>query len=277
MAADVGPGDTLEELVSPLTRSVLAKAKVGGFVLAAVVLGTGTAQAVVSLPSSDAADEPVSVVDDGTQDPTDTDGTVDDGTVDDGTVDDGTVDDGTVDDGTVDPCADPSDTDGTVDDGTDEPGVDPCDPADTDQGTDEGTEDGTPDVTEADLACALAVNHGAYVSWVAHTTPSGPGHGAAVSEAAHSDCGKKGAIVPDTSGTEDDAAASTAVVDSGQAKAHGNGNGHGYGHTKDKHATGAAATGHGKPDHAGSGSSGHGNGYGRSQEKIKDKTHGPKK
>ena len=38
--------------------------------------------------------------------------------------------------------------------------------------------------------CADADNHGEYVSGVAHDTPSGPDKGAAVSEAAQSDCGK---------------------------------------------------------------------------------------
>ena len=33
-------------------------------------------------------------------------------------------------------------------------------------------------------------NHGACVSAAAHDTPPGPGHGAAVSKVAHSDCGK---------------------------------------------------------------------------------------
>ena len=39
-------------------------------------------------------------------------------------------------------------------------------------------------------ACADAVNHGAYVSFVAHATKGTPDHGALVSAAAQSDCGK---------------------------------------------------------------------------------------
>jgi len=130
------------------------------------------------------------------------------------------------------------------------------------------------DGLEADLSCALAVNHGAYVPWVAHTTPPGPGHGAAVSAAAHSDCGKKGAVLPDTSGTADDEAAPLAGTASPQTKGHGNGKGHGYG--QDKGTTGAAGAGHGKPDHAASGSTGHGHAYGQTKDKTKTKEHGPK-
>ena len=41
------------------------------------------------------------------------------------------------------------------------------------------------------VACEDATSHGEYVSSVAKSTPPGPGHGEAVSEAAKSDCGKK--------------------------------------------------------------------------------------
>ena len=40
------------------------------------------------------------------------------------------------------------------------------------------------------VACDQARTHGEYVSSIARTTPSGPGKGAIVSEAARSDCGK---------------------------------------------------------------------------------------
>jgi hypothetical protein len=42
----------------------------------------------------------------------------------------------------------------------------------------------------APVACSDAKNHGQYVSGVARSVEPGPGHGAAVREAARSDCGK---------------------------------------------------------------------------------------
>ena len=47
-----------------------------------------------------------------------------------------------------------------------------------------------PPVLYDPAACADAVNHGAYVSYVAHATKGTPDHGALVSAAAQSDCGK---------------------------------------------------------------------------------------
>ena len=46
-------------------------------------------------------------------------------------------------------------------------------------------------VVDEPIACEDATSHGEYVSSVAKSTPPGPGHGEAVSEAAKSDCGKK--------------------------------------------------------------------------------------
>jgi hypothetical protein len=53
-------------------------------------------------------------------------------------------------------------------------------------------------------------NHGEYVSWVAHHTPKGKGHGKAVSEAARSDIGKKSS---DTSDTESETETETEAND----------------------------------------------------------------
>lgn len=83
----------------------------------------------------------------------------------------------------------------------------------TDDATDDAATDDAAalDTTEQDdpatvVSCEDAANHGEYVSSVAHATPPGPGHGVAVREAAHSDCGKA-----DT--TNDDATADDAVSD----------------------------------------------------------------
>ena len=46
------------------------------------------------------------------------------------------------------------------------------------------------DATDTSIVCADG-NHGMTVSSVAHATPPGPGHGEAVSAAAHSDFGKR--------------------------------------------------------------------------------------
>ena len=60
-----------------------------------------------------------------------------------------------------------------------------------DQGQDEG-QDATsmPSADEVAAQCDAATTHGEFVSWVARSFPTGPGHGLAVREAAQSDCGK---------------------------------------------------------------------------------------
>ena len=69
----------------------------------------------------------------------------------------------------------------------------PTDPTDDPSPSDEPTETEEPAPTDEPIACEDARNHGEYVSSVAKSVPPGPGHGAAVSEAARSDCGKKNA------------------------------------------------------------------------------------
>ena len=60
-------------------------------------------------------------------------------------------------------------------------------PPDTgDQNENDGEAGGQqPPPQQGECNAATAANHGAYVSCVAHTTPKGPGHGKAVSAAAH--------------------------------------------------------------------------------------------
>jgi len=206
--------------ITPLVGQVLAKARIVGLVAAAVVLTAGTAQAVVASGDPTPVGDEVVVVDE---------------------------------------PVDPATTGGedqipVVDE--DPPVVveEPTDPATT------GGEDQIPVVDEdppvvveepTDAACTDAVNHGAYVSSVAHATPSGPGKGAIVSAAAHSDCGKPGAAVADNPTGEDplpvvDESSSTttttkthepggtSVVGHGQGheKTHGPNTTHGKGHVK---------------------------------------------
>ena len=190
----------------PTLSAVLGKAKVGGLVLAATVLVAGTAEAATG--SDLFGDDPAPVVqEDGTTDPV-TDPCVtppDDGS------------DPVVEEPVDGDPADVTGTDEPVTEPTDDGTVDPCEePVDdgTDDGTDEGTDDDGTDEQPVDEACATARNHGEYVSGVAHETPPGPGHGAAVSEAARSDCGKKGA----SDGGDDDGADATAKdTDGGSA------------------------------------------------------------
>ena len=69
-------------------------------------------------------------------------------------------------------------------------------------------------------ACTSAANHGEFVSGVARATPRGPGHGAVVSDAAQSDCGKHGG---DDVGDVDDETTDT-TVESSSGRGSGNGN-----------------------------------------------------
>ena len=61
-----------------------------------------------------------------------------------------------------------------------------------------------PEPSDEPVACEDARNHGEYVSSVAKSVPPGPGHGAAVSEAARSDCGKKNASDSEGASETDD-------------------------------------------------------------------------
>ena len=118
-----------------------------------------------------------------------------------------------------------------------------------------------PDVAAAiAAACLAATHHGEYVSFVAHATQGLPDHGALVSAAAQSDCGK----VPPAPTTEAPATASesgstvthgkgaakreekataraskreakTAATAHGKAATHGKSGTHGKGHTKHSH------------------------------------------
>jgi hypothetical protein len=180
----------------PTLAAALGKAKVGGLVLAATVLLAGTAEAATGAglfsedPAPVADSEPISTpVDCPTEEPV-SDPSTDsaEGPTDPTTEEEVTPEPDTTDEVVVDPtdCVDP------VDDPADNPSDDPTeDPADTP--SDDPTEDpaDTPAADATDDACTAAVNHGQYVSQVAKDTPPGPGHGQAVSEAAHSDCGKK--------------------------------------------------------------------------------------
>lgn len=81
-------------------------------------------------------------------------------------------------------------------------------------------------------------NHGKTVSSVAHSVPPGPGHGAAVSAAAQSDCGKGDS----TSSTSVDTTMPSDTTVAGIAPTNGNGNN---------------GNGHGKPADPGSQGNGH--------------------
>ena len=104
----------------------------------------------------------------------------------------------TVDDGTTTTTIDEDTTTTTIDDTT------------TTTTTPTG---GDNDGTGTD-ACTSAANHGEFVSGVAHATPRGPGHGAVVSDAAHSDCGHGG---------DDDAAGEVGDDNDGQNRGRGGG------------------------------------------------------
>lgn len=112
---------------------------------------------------------------------------------------------------------------------TSAPTTDPeLDAGDDGTGTDTGTESTAFECPEG------ATNHGEVVSSVAHATPPGPGHGAAVSEAARSDCGK----VHDDEALDDgsdDAAddGSDDAVEPEASTVDGGGSSHGKGHGRD--------------------------------------------
>lgn len=98
--------------------------------------------------------------------------------------------------------------------------------------------------------CTSAANHGEFVSGVARSTPSGPGKGAVVSDAAHSDCGRHGGGGDGGGDLDDDGDAGTAGS-AGSDRGPGKGNGNG----------GSANTGPGNG--GGSGNSGSGGRSGR--------------
>jgi hypothetical protein len=238
----------------------LGKAKIGGLVLAAMVLVAGTAEAATGLGLTDGGGDPVATVVDGSD-------VVDDGTVDGGENGEPVDGGGDPGDGGVpvdDPC-DPvdeptSDEDPVVDDGTGGEECTPTDGATDGEGDGEPVDEGGEPTDEGDDACAAAVNHGQYVSSIAKSTPSGPGKGAIVSEAAHSDCGKGGAD-DEASDVSDDVTADSKVklhkikpdkvkqVPPGQAK-------------QDESSTSPGnsgnAAGHGGSSHAGGNGKGHG-------------------
>ena len=110
----------------------------------------------------------------------------------------------TVDDGTTTTTIDDGTTTTTIDDGT----------------TPTTVADGTTPTTVAD-ACTSAANHGQFVSGVARATPRGPGHGAVVSDAAQSDCGKGSG--DDGEDVDDDTTDTTVESSSGSANS-GSGN-----------------------------------------------------
>ena len=181
----------MEAPVTPSTRhtlsAVLGKAKIGGLVLATLVLVAGTAEAATGASFAGGSEDPVATVDDGFE-PVDDVGEVGD-----------PVDDGfePVTDPVADEVTDPSD--GVVDDPGEDglPVNDGCEPIDGGSEVGAPVDDGFEPVPGEencppvdDEACLSAANHGQYVSGIAKSTPPGPGHGAAVSEAAHSDCGK---------------------------------------------------------------------------------------
>jgi hypothetical protein len=191
----------------PTLLAVLGKLKVGGLVLLATLVLAGTAEAATgsSLFSDEGGTDTVTLdsTDCPTEEPvpdpsTDTSGEPTPDVSDAPTVGEVTPEPS---DTAATPApsdtAEPSDTAGPSD--CESPTADPSD-SPTDVVTDDPTDDSgtTDDETDAptdggagSIACEDAANHGQYVSSVAHSVPPGPGHGAAVSEAAKSDCGKK--------------------------------------------------------------------------------------
>lgn len=178
----------------PTLAAALGKAKIGGLVLAATVVLAGTAEAASSADLF--LDDTPTVVQ---TEPT-------------------TPEDCPTEEPLTDPSIDPSDEQPASP--TDEPTEEvTTETAPTDEPTAEPTDDPTGEPTTD--ACADAKNHGEYVSGVAKDAPPGPGHGAAVSEAARSDCGKR-TTDSDSSDSEDPATSDTKgdkdKVPPGQAK-----------------------------------------------------------
>jgi uncharacterized membrane protein YgcG len=118
---------------------------------------------------------------------------------------------------------------------------------------------------------ADVVNHGQYVSGVAHDTPPGPGHGEIVSAAAQSDCGKDGEVTEgdepaavgpeaergDTDPTKPGKGGSNGNGGEGQSRGQGQGQGQGQG----SGASNGSGNGNGNGAGAGNGA-GNGNGAG---------------
>jgi hypothetical protein len=115
-----------------------------------------------------------------------------------------------------------------------------------------------PAATDTTIVCADG-NHGMTVSSVAHATPPGPGHGAAVSAAAQSDCGK-GTTTDSTVVATHDTTSTTLPKDKGNKPADpgsqgnggnngnggGNGNGNGGGNGNGKQPSDPATVWKGK-------------------------------
>ena len=223
--------------ITPLVGQVLAKARIVGLVAAAVVLTAGTAQAVVTSGDPTPVGDEIVVVDEPTDPATS---------------------------GGEDPIPVVDDDPPVV--------VDEDPPVVVDEDPPVVVDEDPPVVVEeppgepTDPACTDAVNHGAYVSSVAHATPSGPGKGAIVSAAAHSDCGKPGADVVDDPTGEDP----LPVVDESTATTT----------TKTHGSSGKSAAGHGKgheKTHGPSATHGNGHGFGSDHGKGHVKTHGKQK
>jgi hypothetical protein len=202
----------------PTLSAVLGKFKVGGLVLLATLVLAGTAEAATgsSLFSDESGPDAGTVTLDSTdcptQEPVPDPSTDSSGEPAPDVSDEPTVGEVTPEPSDTSATPEPSDTAEPVDcvSPTADPSGDPTDvvtddPTDDSEATDDETEAPT-DPTDGAIACEDAANHGQYVSSVAHNVPPGPGHGAAVSEAAHSDCGKKHA---EDAGDQDDSDASS--------------------------------------------------------------------
>ncbi len=166
---------------------VASKLRTGAVVAVALLLGaTGalaaTAPDVVRFsPSATTTTVTQSVTETAAPEPTDTEPT------DTGPTDTGPTTTATTDTATVTVTSDVPKADGP----------EKADGADKGHGTDkaDGTEKGhgtekNGSRVPAPVACPDATNHGQYVSGVARSVEPGPAHGAAVREAARSDCGK---------------------------------------------------------------------------------------
>ncbi len=115
---------------------------------------------------------------------------------------------------------------------------------------------GEDDPASTPNACTSAANHGQFVSGVARSTPPGPGHGAAVSEAAQSNCGRQGGDGEDVGEEviDDEDGQNRGPGSSSSNRGHGNGNG-GPGNGNGNGGPGNG-NGNGGPGNSGSGGRG---------------------
>ena len=104
-------------------------------------------------------------------------------------------------------------------------------------------DDDTTPTTVVD-ACTSAANHGQFVSGVAHATPRGPGHGAVVSDAAQSECGKGGG--DDDGEVDDDTTDTTVGSNSGSGNRNGNSGPGNAGNGNSGPGNGKSGSGNGK-------------------------------